>query len=76
SWMVILDRLTEADWHDYFWGGGSRPELGAYWKRLTERDSYREQVFEKRCPMTLLGIEEVKRAKQNSESLRAALEGR
>ena len=76
SWMVILDRLTEADWHDYFWGGGSRPELDAYWKRLTERDSYREQVFEKRCPMTLLGIEEVKRAKQNSESLRAALEGR
>jgi glutathione S-transferase len=76
SWMVILDRLTEADWHGYFWGGGSRPELRAYWKRLTERNSYREQVLDKRCRMTLLGIEEVKRAKQNSESLRAALEGR
>ena len=28
SWVVILDRLVEADWQDYFWGEGKRPAVG------------------------------------------------
>lgn len=75
SWMVILDRLVEADWDGFFWGGDSRPDVARYWQRLASRDSYREQVLEKRCPITRRGIEEVKEAKADCPSLRAALEG-
>ena len=75
SWMVILDRLSEADWSDFFWGHNRRPEVAGYWNRLEGRDSYREQVFDKRCPMTLRGIAEVRQAKADNPRLRAALEG-
>lgn len=75
SWMVILDRLVEADWNEFLWGGDRRPEVARYWNRLEGRDSYRSQVLEKRCPITRQGIAAVKQAKASDPRLRAALEG-
>ncbi|MFT5441794.1 MAG: glutathione S-transferase [Myxococcota bacterium] len=75
SWMVILDRLVEVDWETTFWGAGLRPSVAAYWKRLVARDSYRDEILAKRCPMTLQGIATVKRAKGSDAKLKAALEG-
>jgi glutathione S-transferase len=34
SWVVILDRLVEADWDGYLWSNGTRPTIAAYWQRL------------------------------------------
>jgi glutathione S-transferase len=75
SWMVILNRLVEADWNELFWGADKRPEVAGYWNRLEARDSYREQVLDKRCEMTRRGIAEVKAAKDADPKLRAVLEG-
>ncbi len=75
SWMVLLDRLIEADWETRLLGTDRRPRVRSYWERLAQRPSYREQVFEMRCPITREGIAAVRRAKATHPRLRAALEG-
>ena len=75
SWMVILDRLVEADWERRFWGGDARPRLADYWQRLAARESYRTEVLEQRSRLTREGMALVKRAKASDEPLRLALEG-
>ncbi|MBW2294194.1 MAG: glutathione S-transferase family protein [Deltaproteobacteria bacterium] len=74
SWMVILDRLVEADWDTILWGGASRPSVSAYWQRLEARESYRTQVLEMRCPITRKGMAEVRQAKAADSKLKRALE--
>lgn len=75
SWVVILDRLVEADWGDYFWGGGKRPTIAAYWERLRSRPSYRSEILAVRCAVTQKGIADLKRAKAEDDRLRQGLEG-
>lgn len=76
SWMVILDRLVEADFDGVLWEGGRRPVVAAYWQRLRERPSYREQIEAQRCAITRAGIADVKARKAANPVLRRALEGR
>lgn len=73
SWVVILDRLVEADWQDYFWGEGRRPAIAAYWQRLQQRPSYREAILEQRCDIVLAGMRDVRDAKRSQPALLAAL---
>jgi hypothetical protein len=75
SWVVILDRLVEADWTEYFWGAGKRPTVAAYWDRLRARPSYRSEIAAARCPITRQGIEDLKQAKATDARLHDALEG-
>lgn len=75
SWVVILDRLVEADWDAFLWGGGTRPVVAAYWERLTARPSYRSEILDMRCPNTRRGIDDLKAAKATDAQLRNALEG-
>jgi glutathione S-transferase len=74
SWVVILDRLAEADWDGYFWGDGRRPTVAAYWQRLQARPSYRSAILAMRCPNTRRGMEDLRAAKRADPRLRAALE--
>jgi glutathione S-transferase len=74
SWVVILDRLVEADWDDFFWGAGKRPAIDAYWRRLQARPSYASEIAERRCPITRQGVADLKAAKAANPRLRAALE--
>lgn len=75
SWVVILDRLAEADFDGFFWGDGRRPGVAAYWERLRSRPSYREAIEHARDESTRRGMAEVKRAKARDPRLRKALEG-
>lgn len=75
SWVVILDRLVEADWDAYFWGGDKRPAIAAYWERLQARPSYRSEILDRRCANTRQGISDLKEAKAKDTRLREALEG-
>jgi len=74
SWVVLLDRLAEADWDQYFWGGGKRPAVAAYWERLQARPSYRSEIVDRRCPITCKGIADLKAAKATDPRLGEALE--
>jgi glutathione S-transferase len=74
SWVVILDRLVEADWDGLFWGGDRRPVVAAYWERLRARPSFESAIEAVRCPDTRRGIADLRAAKAAEPRLRAALE--
>jgi glutathione S-transferase len=75
SWVVILDRLAEADWDEHFWGGGKRPAVAAYWQRLQARPSFEAAIVRERCQTLRDGAADVKAAKREDAALRAMLEG-
>lgn len=75
SWMVLLDRLVEADWERLYWAEGQRPLVAAYWERLKMRPSFVSQVENMRCPNVRDGIAALAVAKAQNSALRAALEG-
>jgi glutathione S-transferase len=74
SWVVILDRLVEADWADCFWGAARRPTIAAYWARLRARPSFQAAIESVRAAVTRQGIAELAAAKRADARLRAALE--
>jgi glutathione S-transferase len=74
SWVVILDRLAEADWDGHLWGNGRRPAVAAYWERLRARPSYTSEILAVRCPITRRGIADLKESKATDRRLRDALE--
>jgi glutathione S-transferase len=76
SWVVILDRIMEADWDGYFWGGGQRPAVATYWERLKARPSYPAAIESQRCDRTRQGMIDVREAKAADPEFSAALEGR
>lgn len=75
SWMVVLDRLVEADWERVFWAEGQRPLVAAWWERLKGRESFRAAVESMRCPNVRDGIAALAAAKMQDAALREALEG-
>jgi glutathione S-transferase len=75
SWVVILDRLREVDWETHFLGAGQRPAVAAYWERLQARPSFQSAIVDARCRILRLGIEDVRKAKQDDALLRRAFEG-
>jgi glutathione S-transferase len=76
SWLVIFQRLVQVDALHVFTGEGLRPECTAYWRRLTERPSYREAILEHSHPTIRYGTERLQKAKAVDPELRLALEGR
>jgi glutathione S-transferase len=74
SWVVILDRLAEADWDNFFWGEDRRPAISSYWRRLQARPSYRGEILDRRSEATLRAMADLKDAKANDARLREALE--
>jgi glutathione S-transferase len=75
SWTVLLDRLAEVDWAEYFWGDGRRPAVRAYFERLQARPSHAAAIEGYRDPLTRRGSARVREAKRSDPALRGALEG-
>ena len=74
SWIVILDRLVEADWAPYFWGRAQRPAVAEYWRCLAERPSYATEILRQRCANTRRGMADLAAAKAAHPRLCQALE--
>lgn len=74
SWLVIFERLVQADLLHVFIGA-ARPACTAYWKRLAARPSYREAILEQSHPTIAYGTERLHRCKQADPALRGAIEG-
>jgi len=53
SWMVLFDRLVEADLIDGFLGGDTFPYVQQYWNRLRNRPSFVEGVDGFRHPLVV-----------------------
>ena len=73
SWLVIFERLVQADWLELFLA--ERPGCAAYWARLRERPSYREAITAHDHPSVARGSARLRRAKAADPELRSALEG-
>ncbi len=75
SWVVIFERLAQADCLDIFLGGDLRPACEAYWARLQGRPSYRAAILDHAHPTIAHGTQRLREAKVKDPALRAALEG-
>jgi glutathione S-transferase len=75
SWLVIFERLVQADGLHVFVGEGRRPACAAYWAGLRDRPSYREAILEHAHPTVERGTRRLRAAKAADPALRAALEG-
>ncbi len=75
SWLVIFERLAQADLVNVFLGGGRRPACAAYWQRLQARPAYREAITAHAHQTVRRGTERLRTAKAADPALRALLEG-
>lgn len=75
SWLVIFERLAQADCLQVFVGDGSRPACAAYWAALQKRDGYREAILGHPHPTIEYGTQRLRAAKAADSALRSALEG-
>jgi len=75
SWLVIFERLVQADCLHAFVGEGRRPECASYWARLRRRPSYRQAILDQSHATIDYGTKRLQAAKAADPALRAALEG-
>jgi len=75
-WLVILERLVQADWLSVFLGPGRRPSCRAYRRRLGARPSYRAAILGHAHPTIGYGTERLRRPEAADAALREANEGR
>jgi len=75
SWLVIFERLTQADVSHVFVGAGRRAACAAYWRRLQARPAYREAITAEAHPTVMRGTERLRAAKAADPALRVLLEG-
>jgi glutathione S-transferase len=75
SWLVIFERLRQADTEAVFLGGDKRPQLTAYWQRLKQRPAYAEAILGHSHPLVEYGQRRIAEAKAANPGVRACLEG-
>lgn len=64
SWMVIFERLREANWESYFLEEQQRPHTLAYWQRLKQRRSYGQAIESFSHPSVAVATEMIVKQKQ------------
>jgi glutathione S-transferase len=75
SWLVIFERLRQADAMSALVGNAERPECAAYWERLRQRPSYRLAILDHSHPVIEHGTRRLQEVKAADPALRALLEG-
>ncbi len=75
SWLVILERLRQADAEAAFFGDGKRPGVEQYWARLKARPAYRAAILDQSHPAIEYGTRRIEEARAISAPLRRCLDG-
>ena len=76
SWLVIFERLRQANAESAYLGAGKRPRTTAYWQRLKQRPAYAEAILGHSHPLIEYGRQRIEQVKAASPELRACLDGR
>lgn len=76
SWLVILERLIEADWFDYYLGNGKRPRISEYWQQLKTTPAYRIGIAQHCHPAVAKTIASIRMQKQSNPAFKDSLEGK
>ncbi len=72
SWMVLFDRLVEADWHEQLFADGRYPNVEGYWHRLQQRSGYVEGVEGYRHPVVAAATLMIQQRKRSDMRFLAA----
>lgn len=75
SWLVIFERLLQADILHVFLADGRRSRCANYWGHLQERRGYREALIDHGHPIITHGTRRLQEAKDASPRIRRCLEG-
>jgi len=75
GWLVIFERLAQADCLHVLADAEQRPECAAYWQRLEARPSYRAAILDHGHPLIRYGTQRIREAKALDPALRVLLEG-
>ena len=75
SWLVILERLLQADSLQIYVGGDQRVKTAQYWERLKLRPSYRGAILNQQHHTVTRGTSRLIEAKERSTQLGFALDG-
>jgi len=75
SWLVIFERLRQADAEQPLIGDGKRPLCASYWERLRERPSYQAAILDQSHPIVEHGTRRLREVKAANPALRALLHG-
>jgi glutathione S-transferase len=75
SWLVIFERLRQADFLHVFLRASPRPACAAWWERIRQRAGYRQGILEHAHPIVEHGTRRIAQAKAADPALRVALEG-
>jgi glutathione S-transferase len=75
GWLVIFERLAQADLLHVFIAGELRPACAAWWRRLRARPAYREAIVDHEHPAVARGTRRLREAKAADPALRLLLEG-
>lgn len=73
SWLVIFERLRQADSLDLFLPPNEVPACRAWWQAGIARASYREAILEHELPVVQSGTQSLRRLKNASSAIRELL---
>jgi len=76
GWLVILERLRQANAEAAFYGNGKRPGVARYWEKLKSRPAYREAILGQSHPAIEAGTQRIQEARAASAPLRESLDGK
>jgi hypothetical protein len=75
SWLVIFERLQQADVLPVFINAEQRPACATYWENLKARPSYRQAILEHDHPLIEHGTRRIREIKATNPAIRELLEG-
>lgn len=75
GWVVIFERIRQANAENVFLDPADRPAVAAYWARLAARPSYRAAILDHPHPIIDYGRRRIAEAKAHHADVRALLEG-
>jgi len=76
SWLVIFERLRQADSIQVFCNSDVHSLCAQYWQRLTARPAYTAAILEHSHPLIDYGSRRIQEIKAGDEAMRVLLEGR
>ena len=75
SWLVIFERMRQADCEATFLASIERPNLAQYWERLKQRPAYSEAILNHSHPLIEHGRTRISSVKAEHQAVRNCLEG-
>lgn len=75
GWLVLFERMRQADCEAVFLDPEARPHVADYWERLKDRPAYRTAILDHGHPLIEHGQRRIAEVKRTNPKVRALLTG-